>query len=168
MPAIPIDMRPNQHFSREGKLLQYGTLYTYNPRETLPKHTRAARLFVGFNVEDVPTWTLADLVAIVRRVRAKQEIVPGSHGHVKTVPPDATFYATHGLYTHKSGKRKGETVEEDGAQIVILSIFGESEAQFDANILKLADVIVVEFEQAEVIVEFQVSGIVQDTISVTP
>jgi hypothetical protein len=158
---IPIDLRSNRFFTKRGELLRYGNLA--NPKAVdIEGDTEAARIFVGFNVGDKPTWTLEDLVDLVERTRASQRVDPNEP---EAVQPDATFYATRGLYTHKDGKH---TVREEGGQVIILSIFGESVEHFQANIIAVAFAIVTQFRQAEVIVEFQLNGVKHRTVSVQP
>lgn len=173
MPAIPIDMRPNSVFRQTGDMFQYGVPYVRNPHAKYDGKTYAARLFVGFNVGAKPKWKLDDLVELVQRERAQHEVAPAdSPGDTQHVPPDATFFATRGLFTHdeddEDPKLAGKTIREHGAQVVILSIFGEKKKQFRENMFALAETIAREMQQASVIVEFQRQGIIQSTHKVTP
>ena len=52
----------------------------------------AARVFVGFNVGETPTYKLSDLVPIVREVREEQ-----------TGDPSSSFVAQRGIYRHETG-----------------------------------------------------------------
>lgn len=116
--------------------------------------TLAARLFVGFNVGDKPTYTVDDLVSIVRGVRERQ-----------FRSPDSSFLVQKGIYT---SRKTGDVVEEDGAQVIILNLYGASAKEFTAEMAELAEAIVHAFHQEEVVVEIQQSGITKKTFGVVP
>lgn len=127
-------------------------LLTPNWRSTTP--TWAARLFVGFNVGETPTYRMDDLIQIVRRVRKEQ----GS-------PEDSSYVYQRGVYTHEG---EGGTVTEDGAQVVLLNLDpGTSKEEFERQVIELANVLVEEMQQETVIVELQQGGIVREVIGVT-
>lgn len=114
---------------------------------------QAARLFVGFNVGAKPRWKLDDLVRVVKRARKAQ-------GHA----PDASFLVQKGIYTRKSG----ETVTEDGAQVVVLNTEGDAQPAFQREMVELAEAIATTLKQEEVILELQRGGVVQRTFGVVP
>jgi len=117
--------------------------------------TLAARIIVGFNVGDEPTWTIDDLVPIVRRVREAQ-----------TGDPSATFIAQHGIYRHRDPDSK--IVDEDGAQVLIIDTAGLSEANFEAQMIELAEKIARELKQESVTLEIQRNGITQRVHGIAP
>lgn len=129
-------------------------LHTNPPAWSSDEPLTAARIFVGFNVGARPVWTIEDAIRIVRRVRKEQVGVP-----------DSTFLYQRGLYTHKSS---GETVEEDGTQIIFLNLpdFGVTKADFERQALDLAETLATELDQEEVIVEIQRGGMTEKTIGV--
>jgi hypothetical protein len=114
----------------------------------------SARLFVGFNVGEKPRWTLADLMALVRRVLEQQ-----------TGDPSSTFIAQRGFYLHRDTRY---VVEEDGAQVVIFPDSDEPRDSFEARMVELARVIAADMQQAEVIVDISRGGISQQAYGVGP
>lgn len=139
-------------FRPRGRLLARGLVE--NPPAWESARTVTGRLIVGFNVGEVPTYSLDHLIAIVERVRRQQ---------VGT--PDSTFIAQKGIYTH----RDGQTVaHEDGAQVFIINLSGATDEEFQAELVQLAEIVAREMQQETVIVEIQVNGISQVTIGVEP
>ena len=119
-----------------------------------PKPLYAARLFVGFSVGQKPTWDIDDLISIVARTRKKQKRAL-----------DASFLVQKGIYTSKIS---GETVTEDGAQVLILNLDDLKLADFEADMTALAEAIARKMKQEEVIVEIQKGGITKMTFGVVP
>lgn len=113
----------------------------------------SARIFVGFSVGAVPTWTIENLIELVFRLRQLQGASPA-----------ATFLAQKGIYQHTIG---GQIVVEDGAQVIIF-LEKETPAEFENQMAALAEEIVKTFQQEEVILELQEDGIVKKTARVTP
>ena len=58
-------------------------------------------------------------------------------------------------------------IEEDGAQVVIIRMPGESDAKFRRNMVALAETIAERMHQAEVVLELQRGGVVQQVMGVT-
>jgi len=122
----------------------------------------AARLFVGFNVGDRPTWTMEDLVKIVKAVRLRQ-----------VGKADHTILYQKGVYTSKKpGKQK--PVTEEGGQIIILNLAefvkpkdkGRVKEVFRKQMVALADTIIEQMQQEMVIVEIQKDGMRIESIGV--
>jgi hypothetical protein len=148
---------PKHHgsFRPNGKLLVEGREAIANPHTWDAKGPIwAARLFVGFNVGNKPRWNVDDLMKVVRRVRKKQKR-----------KPDASFVAQKGIYT---SSRTGKSVEEKGAQVIILNTEGGTMRAFEAEILELAEEIARALKQEEVVVEIQKGGLVKKTFGVEP
>ena len=122
-----------------------------NPARWESDEVYAARLFVGFNIGDTSAFDLEDLIGLVR----------GELGEASA----ATFIAQKGLYT---SNRTGETVEEDGAQVILFNLTGESPVDFRKRVIALAEKIARDFQQELVIAEFQKNGVVQTTVGVEP
>lgn len=120
------------------------------------KETLAARIFVGFNVGGKARWDVDDLVRVVRETREEE--------HQK---PDASFVAQKGIYTHHQPGKRAKVIEEDGAQVVIIRMPGESDAKFRRNMVALAETIAERMHQAEVVLELQRGGVVQQVMGVT-
>lgn len=118
--------------------------------------TWAARLFVGFSIEEKIVYTIDDLVMLVRdylkRVRIK------GHSDFR-MPEDSSFLLQRGVYTHAVS---GKVNEETSAQIVIINL-GVSILEFKAVVLGLAEHICDKWRQESVIVEIQKNGVVQKT-----
>ena len=120
----------------------------------------AGRLFVGFNVGDHPKYTMEDLTRIVKRVRIEQ-VGKGDH----------SILYQKGVYT---SRREGQgPVTEQGGQVIILNLAEyikpgdhDPKGSFRAQLVALADTIIVEMEQEEVIIEIQKDGNRVETIGV--
>lgn len=168
MPVIRCDTRTcywNEGGGRKGSFRPHGrimpvalkierseTEFTENPAAwSSTEPVTAARLFVGFNVGGEPKWTVTDLIKVTRETRESQ----GAH-------PDASFLIQKGIYT---SERTGETVEEDGAQVIILDVGAEE--KFREHMIQLAENIARQLEQELVIVEFQKGGLTRETMGVT-
>jgi hypothetical protein len=145
------------HFRPKGKIQLVGNDQSFhkNPREWESTDPMlAARIFVGFNVGQEPRWTINDLIPIVESIRQAQ-------GH----PPDASFLVQKGIYTSHVD---GSIVHEDGAQIVILNLTGETLHVFAEEMTALAEMIATDLEQETVIVQIQSGGIDKMTFGVVP
>ena len=160
--TIPANLRQTSWGSPDGK--SRGTFKpngrpTVRTRNNLKPNWRssepmwAARILVGFSVGHEPVYNMDDLIRIVRRVRDKQGI-----------PPDASFVYQKGMYTHTDGSG---TVTEEGAQVVLLNLTGESREKFTEQMIELGNVIREEMQQEAVIIEIQRGGVVQEVIGVT-
>lgn len=116
--------------------------------------TYSANLFVGFSVGNKPTWTMNDLVKLVKRVRKKQ---------VKH--PDSSFVYQRGVYTHESD---GTVVTEDAAQVILLNVapMKRKIGVFRSQVIRLAEIICEEMQQETVIVRIDKNGITDETIGV--
>ncbi len=117
----------------------------------------AARLFVGFNVGQKPTYRMNDLMAIVQAVREDQ-----------VGAADASFVSQRGFYTHEEGPHKGELVREDGGQVAVINTAGSSRADFQRQMTDLATVIAQEMQQELVILELQRDGTTDKVLGVAP
>jgi hypothetical protein len=111
----------------------------------------AARIFVGLNVGDTPTYTIEQVVQATKELRRAQGALP-----------DASFIAQKGLYTDPGGR----LVEENSAQIIIIDVQGLPQEQFTAQIVDLAEGLRDRFKQDSVIVEIQEAGIAQRVLGV--
>jgi hypothetical protein len=119
--------------------------------------TMAARLFVGFNVGGKPRWTMEDLIRVVRGARVAQ--------HQRQ---DASFVAQKGIYTHTAPGRSPKIIEEKGAQVILIRMPDEPEGAFRGHMVELAEAIADRLKQAEVVLELQRGGIVQEVMGVAP
>jgi len=118
------------------------------------------KIIVGFNVGGKARWTMKDLEKIVRDVRTKQ-----------IGAPDSTFVAQTGMYTHHDvGGRKGRTVTEEGAQVLIKNLphLGTSLHEFRQQMEALAETICRKLKQEMVIVDWQERGKSEEEWIVTP
>lgn len=110
-----------------------------------------ARLFVGLNVGDVPTYTIDNVVAETRDFRLSRK-----------QSPDSSFIAQKGLYTD----RTGHLVDENSVQIIIFADPSLQMAAFREQMEALAKHLRRKFDQNSVIVELQDRGIVQQVFAV--
>lgn len=108
----------------------------------------AGRVIAGFNVGDVPTYTLEDVITLVERL----------------TPSDASFVLQRGLFT---SRRTGVRVREDSAQVLLFSE-GETQAAFTRDMLALARSLCREMQQEMVLLEIQKNGVQVAFYSVTP
>lgn len=160
MPAIPINPRAvawrGGSFRPNGKTItvNVGRRARRNPFDDLGEGMLSARLIVGFNVGERPTWKLKDLVEFVKKDRLKRK-----------ADPSATFLAQRGVYRHQDGER---VVSEDGAQVFILNLSGLSEAKFVAEMKKLAERVTRAFKQESTILEVQMDGVRRKGWMVSP
>nr|ASF62314.1 S-adenosylmethionine hydrolase [synthetic construct]ASF62316.1 S-adenosylmethionine hydrolase [synthetic construct] len=113
----------------------------------------SARIFVGLNVGDKPTYTIEDVVKDTIAIRKRQGILP-----------DASFVAQRGVYTEQ---RSGQLVTENSVQIIIIDLEGLSKEDFTGKVQALGKELREDFKQESVIVEIQERGIVQDVYSIT-
>lgn len=153
MPVIPANIGPTAWPG--GSFRPYGRVFTFGARTNPAQHLGklwSARFMVGFNVGGRPRWKMKNIVDFVLAARA--------------VRPDATFIATHGIYT--SDEPPHVVVREKGAQVIILNTQGLDEQTFTDEMVALAEIICRQFRQEKVIVEIQYGGVIQDAISVTP
>ncbi len=118
------------------------------------RETLAARLFVGFSVGSVPTYSLQDLIDIVREARERD--TPDD--------PSASFIAQRGIYRY----RAGDVVEEDGGQVIVIDTQGLPPERFEAQVVGLAEEICRRMRQELVVVELQKNGLVVQTLGVGP
>lgn len=137
-------------FRPQGKLRvvdENGALAGLGKAKWTSSDTLAARLIVGFNVGSVPTYSIDDLIPLVKAVRLQQ-----------TGVPDASFIMQKGIYSHHDGRG---VVQEDSAQVLIIDMAGLGEQTFEDQMIELAEVIADKFQQETVIVEVQKNGITQ-------
>lgn len=143
-------------FTPKGPMSYYGDFSRVsrrtNPERWRSQDTLAARIFVGFNVDDAPTYNLDDLVDLVGELRRQQG------------KPNATFMSQKGIYQHHNGP----IVQEDGAQIIIIDTWNTPAEDFIEEMVNLADLIAENMSQEEVIVEIQRNGVSIEVIGVGP
>jgi hypothetical protein len=167
MPALRCDPRalhwsfpggPAGSFRPNGKLVHVSVHHpdaAPNPRrfEQTGKML-AARLFVGFNVGGRPKWKIGDVIRIVSRVRGQQDR-----------DPDASFISQKGIYTSRDS---GKTVVENGVQIILIDMAGDSLRAFQAQMEELAESVARELKQELVILEIQRAGLNVRTLGIGP
>jgi hypothetical protein len=148
------DKRKRGSFNPTGKIcFSNDDRRRFNPVEWSDEKPLCARLIVGFNVGKVATWSMEDLIALVKEVREKQGELP-----------DSTFVYQRGMFTYSES---GETTEEEGGQVIIFN-FSVTADVFQAQMVELGEIIARRFEQKSVILEIQRAGIVQMSGMVTP
>jgi hypothetical protein len=143
-------------FTPRGEVSYYGDFSQVsrrtNPENWSSKDTLAARLFVGFSVNDEPTYTLDDLVELVGTLRREAG------------KPNASFMTQRGIYQHHDSRH---IVQEDGAQVIIIDTWSTPVDDFREEMVKLAEIIAEQMQQEEVIVELQRNGISLEVIGVS-
>lgn len=126
-----------------------------NPIEKIPRGGMSARLFIGLNVGDKPTYTTEQVIADTIKIRKRQKVLP-----------DASFLTQRGVYTHGKGKAS-HLVKEDSVQIIIIDTVGTPEKTFIKQVQSLGKQLRADFKQNEVILEVQKSGVVQDVYAIS-
>lgn len=123
-----------------------------NPVERLDVVPLTARLFVGLNVGQKPTYSVEDAVKLTREIRTRQGALP-----------DASFLAQRGLFTDEKTR---EIVDENSVQIVVFDFSGDQEF-FEAQIEELAEELAQKFQQQVIYVEMQKAGVPYTVLRVT-
>ncbi len=144
-------------FRPNGKtqFIAVGDDYEPNNKQRFPGGSGlAGRVFVGFNVGPTPTYSIGFLISIVKKVRAKQSRSPNS-----------TFVAQTGVY---QSSKTGETVTEDGAQVIIVDQDNLTPKAFEDEMEFLAETIAREMSQESVMLEIQHRGMSKDMFEITP
>lgn len=162
--TLPMNLLRTRWYNPNGSR---GGAFRPEGRLTVPRNSRiltpnwsskapvwGARLFVGFNVGHAARYKMDDLIKIVKRVRRAQNKAE-----------DSSFLYQKGIYTHQDGSG---TVTEDGAQVVFLNLDNTPLKVFRRQMIELANAIVDEMQQETVIIELQRSGIIRETIGVSP
>jgi hypothetical protein len=152
-----VDTARAEFYSRNGKLLGWfrptGALRPNRTRWVTTEPMQAARIFVGFSVGEEPTWSMRDVMDLVREIRQEQGESPA-----------ASFVFQKGIYAHED--REGMVVEEDGAQVIVLNLTGDPERGFERQMETLATKLATGLRQEEVIVDFQRGGLSYKTMGV--
>jgi hypothetical protein len=125
------------------------------PSDSADKPVLSARLFFGFGAGATPTWSIKDLLPIVKRVRKEQ-----------IDATDSAICYQNGVLSHME---KDVTVTEDGVQIVILNLQeAVTNKQFEDQLVELGEAITRELKQRQIIVEMQKNGLFQTTMGIVP
>jgi hypothetical protein len=146
-------------FSRNGAPTGWfrptGALRPNRERWSTTDPIQAARLFIGFNVGDEPTWKMQDVIELVREIRQEQRQSPA-----------ASFVFQKGIYAHTG--RKDLIVEEDGAQVIVLNLDEIPTREFEQQMKMLGTKLATELKQEEVILDLQRAGISYKTMGLAP
>lgn len=157
-------MGPVVHNTNDGRVRRFspsGPLYLYesdgkraaqerrkeNPVKLFGGTGLSARMFIGLNVGDKPTYTIEDVIAEVAK-------------HYRGA---ASFVAQKGVYVHMDGKR----VNEDSVQVILFAST-EDEQKFTDEMTAVAEKIAAALKQESIILEIQKKGIVQNMWDVSP
>jgi hypothetical protein len=114
----------------------------------------SARIFVGFKVGNKTRWSVKDLIRVMKAIRKRQ----GRR-------PDSSFIAQEGLYT---SSRTGETIDEKGAQVMIINMVKLSLKEFTDEMIELAEEIARQLKQEEVVLQVQKNGMDYRTWGISP
>jgi len=166
-----VDLRAFRHpdcsFEPHGKVYEIGDVSALrhstrqgNPvtRDTDP--ALSARIFVGLSVDGVPTYSVDDVLKIVKKMRLAQLRRIGGD-------PGASFLLQRGLYKYTRGKSKGKTIPEDSVQVVILRLSAENDQKFEQNVGKIAETLAGKLRQEAVYAELQRDGVRYATLRAT-
>jgi hypothetical protein len=137
-----------------------GDYFTFKPRGSVKPYAQlwkwrrtvdqllAARLVVGLNVGDKPTWSFEDVIKAVTDIRKGA----------------ASFIAQRGVYAPQVGPR----VEEDSVQIIIFNDVGVNREAFTDEMIVLGEELAGKLKQEEIYLDIQNRGIVEDSFTVLP
>lgn len=126
----------------------------YNPAHPYGADTYSALLIVGLAGQAGEKYTPKEIVEWVKNYRVAQVGDPG-----------ASFIFQKGVYRHK---RTGKVVDEDSVRVIILNLAeNESRDEFRRNILAMSEAIRSDFNQEEVILEFQRRGVTLEVFGIT-
>lgn len=146
---------------RKAKFRPVGEVYAWgdvtklraNPTEKIDVVPLTARIFVGLNVGQTPTYDIQDVMRIVKRVRKKQGATP-----------DSSFLFQRGFFTDEV---TAETVEENSVQVVLFDFSGD-EDKFEEDMSELGETLATGLQQQVVFVEMQKRGVPYRVLRVTP
>ena len=125
------------------------------PSESADKPVLSARLFFGFGAGATPSWSIKDLLPIVKRIRKEQ-----------IGATDSAICYQNGVLSHLE---KDATVTEDGVQVIILNLQeAVTKEQFEDQLVELGEAITRELKQRQIIVEMQKNGLFQSTMGIVP
>ena len=128
-----------------------------NPRLSgiMNKPVLSARLFFGFGEGPNPSWSIEDVLPIVKRVRKEQ-----------IGATDSAIIYQNGVLSHLE---KDVTVTEDGVQVIILNLQeAVTKEQFEDQLMELGEAITRELKQRQIVVEMQKNGLYQFTMGIVP
>ena len=163
---VPFDTRvahfENGHFRPSGKIIQVGD-YWPNPvtdrKDTRDRPLWGARLIVGLNVGKKPTWTIKDVIRVVKEIRLAQAGDAGS-----------SLLLQHGMYSWVDKKGKLQTTQEKSVQVIVIN-FAELQTpqkKFEKQMVYLGEELARRFKQQVVPIEVQKNGIVQWNAMIVP
>lgn len=142
-----VRFRPDGAIYEEGRV---GENLRDNPaRRRKGAQLLSARMFVGFNVGSTATWTIDDVIEVVKKV----------------YKGGASFIAQQGIYAPVGGRREPP---EGSAQVLIFNDAGVTRQSFTRRMIAVAERLAAELKQKEIYVDIQDSGVVVDALSVTP
>lgn len=114
----------------------------------------AARLFVGLNVKDVPTYDIDEVVGIVKAWREE-----------KGKDPSGSFIAQKGIF---KSKISGKTTTENSVQVVIFPENNETIEDLKADMIAMGEHICRRLQQELVILEIQKNGVTHSVGGIKP
>jgi len=130
---------------------------------------QGGRIFVGFNVGDIPTWTVGHAATVIeysvqrwnRRNLGKEKFKPAEtsaslilqEGIWDTTPPENILKAEK--FVDRSAMRN---VREKSVQVLVLNTDGERPEDFDSRMLNLGGIFSVAFDQEAVYLYMEENG----------
>lgn len=130
------------------------TVIHYNPAHPYESDTYSALLIVGLSGQAGEKFSLKRIIEWVKQYRIAQVGDPGS-----------SFVLQKGVYRHR---RTGQIIDESSVRIIILNLAeNESEDEFRNNILAMAEALRSDFNQEEVILEYQRRGVTTEVFGIT-
>jgi GNAT superfamily N-acetyltransferase len=136
-------------------------------RESRP--VEGARLLIGFNVGIKKTWTIEGVLNLAFWVRRQQVAKAFKEGYAKPSAKGGdlgmTFLVQKGVWQPVGDKH---AYPEDGTTLVLLNTISEDPVHFRTDMENLAEELATRLKQQAIIVEHQVKGIVEETVTMGP
>jgi hypothetical protein len=136
-------------------------------RELRPQ--QGARLLIGFNVGSKKVWTVDGVLNLAFWFRRQQVAKAFAEGYAKpsAVGGDLgmTFLIQKGVWQPVGDKH---AYPENGTSLILLNTINEEPKHFEQDMESLAEELATRLKQQAIIIEHQVRGIVEQTVTMLP
>jgi hypothetical protein len=136
-------------------------------RELRPQ--QGARLLIGFNVGTKKVWTVDGVLNLAFWYRRQQVEKAFKEGYAKpsAVGGDLgmTFLIQKGVWQTVGDKK---AYPENGTSLILLNTISEEPRHFEQDMENLAEELATRLKQQAIIIEHQVRGVVEQTVTMLP
>lgn len=137
--------------------------------ERVVRPTQGARLLIGFNVGTEKVWTVDGVLNLAFWFRRQQVLKAFKEGYASpsAVGGDLgmTFLIQKGVWQTAGDKK---AYPEDGTSLIMLNTISEEPQRFEQDMENLAEELATRLKQQAIIVEHQVRGVVEQTVTMLP